>query len=204
MDGDKLKEVEIRAPLASESDALEQVLDSAFRDNPFAHLFWGGRPVAGRIRLMNRWMVDARGVHTLVAVRGGVVLGVLKYADYPQCDPRGLDGLRFLRDCILAWRWRSIFNLLVMTLGEYHPKWHHRHLLVVGVLSEASGKGIGTRLMEHYIQRADADEVVSVLETDTERAKNLYERFGFAVYKKTNFKKLPFWYMKRDFSQLGE
>ena len=55
------------------------------------------------------------------------------------------------------------------------------YLAVVGVVPEAQGRGLGTRLMHPGLDRCDAAAGDCYLETDTASAARLYERLGFAT-----------------------
>lgn len=56
------------------------------------------------------------------------------------------------------------------------PAWH---LDSIGVEPSIQGRGIGTALMEHGLERARESGVAVVLETAQERNVPYYERFGF-------------------------
>jgi ribosomal protein S18 acetylase RimI-like enzyme len=53
------------------------------------------------------------------------------------------------------------------------------YLCVVGVVPEAQGRGLGTRLLRPGLERCDAAGGDCYLETDTPEATRLYERLGF-------------------------
>lgn len=55
------------------------------------------------------------------------------------------------------------------------------YLAVVGVVPEAQGRGLGTRLLRPGLDRCDATAGDCYLETDTAAAARLYERLGFAT-----------------------
>lgn len=196
-------EITVRPPRADEARQVEVLLENAFRNNPIVSLMFGGLPRAGRLKLLNRWMVKAPRVETRLAAAGDRILGAMKYADHPYCETRGWASVRFAFDCARAWGWRSLVNIPILKFGDAHPKWHHRHLMIIGVAPDWAGRGVGSRLLSHFLEDADADQVTAMLETDTPRAKALYERFGFRVFKEQNIRKLKFWYMKREAGQNG-
>lgn len=53
------------------------------------------------------------------------------------------------------------------------------YLSIVGVSPESQGRGVGRRLLERILQRADAAGANAYLETFTPRNKTLYQRLGF-------------------------
>lgn len=58
------------------------------------------------------------------------------------------------------------------------PVWY---LQALGVSPEAQGQGIGTRLIQPVLDRADVQGDSCYLETGTERNVRFYERFGFEI-----------------------
>lgn len=57
----------------------------------------------------------------------------------------------------------------------------HVYLFGLGVEPELSGRGVGTMLVSHVVERARALRVPAYVETQNERNVPLYERAGFAV-----------------------
>jgi GNAT superfamily N-acetyltransferase len=62
-----------------------------------------------------------------------------------------------------------------------HPKGTHWYLAVLGVEPELQGKGLGGRLMEPVLERADTEGLPAYLETDKERNLAFYARFRFGL-----------------------
>ncbi len=75
----------------------------------------------------------------------------------------------------------------------------HWYLWGLGVEPAAQGHGIGSRLLEPVLARADAEGVPCYLETETERNVAFYERAGFGVVeaKRTSVGGLSVWVMVR-------
>ena len=67
-----------------------------------------------------------------------------------------------------------------------HIKTKHRARVAVAVLCDYWGQGIGSRFFEEMIRLAEVNQDVTQLELEfiegNERAKGLYEKFGFKVY----------------------
>jgi ribosomal protein S18 acetylase RimI-like enzyme len=57
----------------------------------------------------------------------------------------------------------------------------HWYLSVVGVDPEHKGKGIGGRLLQPILERADAEGLPCYLETGNPFALSFYQRLGFTV-----------------------
>jgi GNAT superfamily N-acetyltransferase len=55
----------------------------------------------------------------------------------------------------------------------------HLYLVLLGVLPDAQGRGLGGTLLRERLGRADADGVPAYLEATSPRSRALYERHGF-------------------------
>jgi ribosomal protein S18 acetylase RimI-like enzyme len=62
-----------------------------------------------------------------------------------------------------------------------HPSDPHWYLVVLGIRPEAQRQGIGSRLVEPVLDRADREGVDCYLETADRANVAYYERFGFSV-----------------------
>jgi ribosomal protein S18 acetylase RimI-like enzyme len=66
-------------------------------------------------------------------------------------------------------------------MGKSHPDEPHWYLPVIGVDPMLHGRGLGSVLMRHALERADADGVPAYLESSNPRNISLYERHGFEI-----------------------
>jgi len=81
---------------------------------------------------------------------------------------------------------------------KYAPT-NHWYLQSLGVEPIHQGKGYGSLLLEHFIEKIATDSLPIFLETSTQRNVNFYERFGFQVMEEeivpgTNVRQ---WYLLR-------
>ncbi len=81
-----------------------------------------------------------------------------------------------------------------------HPAEPHWYLGIIGADPGRQGTGAGRAVMEHVLERADAEGTPAYLESSKEQNLSYYERFGFTV---TSEERLPdggprFWPMWRD------
>ena len=76
----------------------------------------------------------------------------------------------------------------------------HYYLMVLGVSPQMQGKGIGTKLIEPVLQRADALGYKCYLETETEINIKFYEKNGFHVEREFIVPRhgIKFWAMIRN------
>jgi len=77
------------------------------------------------------------------------------------------------------------------------PDEPHLHLGPIGVAPETQGKGIGTALMNRYIEQLDQEHAPGYLETDRPKNVDFYKRFGFVVQAEEQVIGTPTWYMWR-------
>jgi ribosomal protein S18 acetylase RimI-like enzyme len=93
------------------------------------------------------------------------------------------------------------------TYMAYADKLHARHaprfhwyLWVIGVEPTCQGRGIGSRLLQPILDKADADGVLCYLETEGERNVRFYEKHGFKVAEQGRVPKLgvQVWAMRRE------
>lgn len=64
-------------------------------------------------------------------------------------------------------------------MAAYHPAEPHWHLPLMGVDPTAQGRGLGSMLLEHVLERCDRDRVPAYLEATSPRSAAMYERHGF-------------------------
>jgi GNAT superfamily N-acetyltransferase len=162
------------------------VLARSFHDNPnFVYLFPDERARALQ-RLQQMCLHDALGFgHVYAATIRGEIVGVAAWLppDAFPLSPRRQ--LRVLPDTaiMLAASPRSIPRLLRFMAGvsRLHPAQPYWYLEVVGVEPAVQGLGVGTRLLEPVLTRADEAGQRCYLETMTERNVAWYSALGFEV-----------------------
>lgn len=74
----------------------------------------------------------------------------------------------------------------------------HIHLGPIGVAPELQGQGVGTALMNRYIEHLTQENIAGYLETDKPENVKFYEKFGFAVQLEEQLIGTPTWYMWRE------
>lgn len=195
----------IREARGPELRPLAEVLARAFRDNPLNLAVVGGRPER-RVRSNLHGMRT-----TLDAAHGRVPIWLVPDAPAGQAPAGGLVAMppfswplpppslgTQLRTLLgqglgAARRWGRVFEALEV----HHPSAPHWYLAVVGVAPDRQGRGYGTRLIEHFLARVDADHLPAYLETDRRENVGLYERAGFRVEAETRVLGVTVWRMWR-------
>jgi len=66
-------------------------------------------------------------------------------------------------------------------MGGYHPHEPHWYLPLIAADQQWIGKGLGTLLMRHALQRCDDEGIPAYLESSNPKNIPFYERFGFRV-----------------------
>jgi GNAT superfamily N-acetyltransferase len=84
--------------------------------------------------------------------------------------------------------------------GRHPRRPPHWYLVIMGVVPEWQGRGLGTALMLPGLQALDAEGMPAYLESSTPRSRALYERHGFAVRGEFNLPSSgpPLWQMWRE------
>jgi GNAT superfamily N-acetyltransferase len=73
---------------------------------------------------------------------------------------------------------------MLQTLMELrHPRAPQYYVLVVGVVPELQGRGLGSALMRPTLDHCDEVGLPAYLEASSERSAALYERLGFRCHR---------------------
>jgi GNAT superfamily N-acetyltransferase len=181
---------DVRAATPADSEAITDVLVASFLDDPGAVIFEPdrGRRAAILPSFFGAWVRAAiADGGDLVVPDEPVVRGVASWFGPETYGPSD--------DALAAAGWDAVLEafgpaaagrMLDMTseLERHHERLMpgpHLRLDFFGVRPEAQGSGIGSRLMEHGLRRADAAGLPCWLETFTERNVAYYGRRGWEV-----------------------
>jgi ribosomal protein S18 acetylase RimI-like enzyme len=64
-------------------------------------------------------------------------------------------------------------------IDEHHPHGSYYYLQLLGVEPESQGRGIGSALLDHMLERCDREGTRAYLDATSPDNKRLYERHGF-------------------------
>ncbi|HMN22094.1 MAG TPA: GNAT family N-acetyltransferase [Ottowia sp.] len=202
-------DVELR-PLADEQiAAAARLLAEAMADNPTHVAVFGARPgPRRRLRRFFRAMlshVQRHGVLVGACERDGALVGVMGALRPGGCRSAGLQrlalGLRLVLGLRLALGLRP--DVLLRTLRwllawqARDPARAHWHLGPLAVRPDRRGQGLGARLLQDALQRAEPSGLASYLETDLPRNVAWYRRCGFEVVAESSVLGLSHWFMQR-------
>ncbi len=190
-------------PLAeSELGDAAALLARAFRDNALNRAVVRGSPATCRRANEHGMRAHLPAAHaggTLLADRDedglGGVLVAASPGGYPFPRPRLAARLRsvFGQGLGVAGRWATVYS----ALDARHPRDAHFYLGTLGVEPDRWGRGVGTRLLEHWLATVDREGWPAYLETDGERTVGFYERAGFAVVEDLKILGVDIWLMRR-------
>ena len=87
--------------------------------------------------------------------------------------------LAALLERTIAERNRAEVLGLIEQMDKRHPAEPHWYLPMIGVIPEKQGHGYGAALLEHTLERCDAENALAYLEASSLKSIRLYERHGF-------------------------
>jgi GNAT superfamily N-acetyltransferase len=171
----------VRRATTADISAAGYVLAAAFHDDPtFSWLV----PDAGRRRGILPAIMELFAEHSQPHGESGVnesgTGAALWLPPEPQHSPESEErlgaGLAALAGQDIG-RWGQ----LTETLEADHPREPHYHLMLLGVIPDRQGAGIGSALLHEVLDRADREHVPAYLHATSRRNRALCERRGFAV-----------------------
>jgi ribosomal protein S18 acetylase RimI-like enzyme len=160
----------VRRGTDADRQAIVDILTEAFMNDPVVR--WLFSTDRGRLQqgFYNALLVHPA-AETYLAGRAGasvwlpLAAGETPYEDPPEADV-GEHGKRLLA--------------LGKALATRHPRRDaHLYLPCMGVVSDRQGTGLGSAMLRHRLQQADADGLPAYLEASSPRSRALYRRHGF-------------------------
>lgn len=179
-------------------DSVVTVLADAFVTSPLHVSAFGANQLEQnriffRIGLRHMFIGQA-----YVALVDGIIRGYTHFTPWPNCLPPPEEI-------------PNVMATLLRPLGAASPrviKWFarwchldpdepHLHLGPIGVAPELQGQGVGTALMNRYIEHLRQEQLAGYLETDKPENVRFYKKFGFTVQREEELIATPTWYMWR-------
>ncbi len=183
---------------ADRLDECVAVLANAFVDNPLHRSAFGrGRIDQNRLffRIGLRHMFV--GV-AFVALVDGVVAGYVHFNASPHCLPAPEELPK-----VVATLLKPLGGALPQVIRWFtrwchlDPEAPHVHLGPIGVTPAMQGQGIGTALMNRYLEYLKQGKSAGYLETDRAENVEFYKKFGFVVQREEVLIGTSTWYMWR-------
>jgi ribosomal protein S18 acetylase RimI-like enzyme len=187
----------------ADRDQAIAVLARAFCDNPLNVAVIGGGDASRRLRsnlygMRSLLPVAADHGEVLTASIAGRVAGVLISAPpgaYPLPPPSVILRLRCLfgQGWRVATRWGRVFD----ELRAHHPIEPNWYLGTLGVDPALQHQGVGSALLESWLERVDCEGNAAYLETDVRANVGFYARAGFELEGEVEVLGTPIWRMRR-------
>ncbi len=191
-------DVQIRRFVATDLDAAVSVLGDAFVTNP-THVAAFGPNRVDQNQLFFRIALEHMFTgHTCVAIVDNELQGYSHFVASPNCLPPPSEFevaaatlLKPLGDALpKVLEWFSLWCRL-------DPEESHLHLGPIGVSPSVQGKGVGSALMDYYINHLETDAIAGYLETNKPENVAFYRKFGFVIQHEEDVIGTPNWFMWR-------
>ena len=183
-------------------EATVSVLADAFVTNPLHVSAFGAQQREQNRLFFHIGMQNMFTGHAFVALVDGQICGYLHFNASPNCLPPP-EQIPAAAATILKPLGAALPRVVVWfsTWCRLDPKEPHAHLGPIGVSPEAQGQGIGTALMNRYIEHLRQEDIAGYLETDRPGNVEFYKKFGFVVQNEQEVIGVPTWYMWRPAGQ---
>jgi GNAT superfamily N-acetyltransferase len=165
-----------------------KVVSHAMLENPIHIAVFQGTGETERLAQEEMWrnVFTNNPQNTYLAINNGQIIGAIRSFNCssnirprPPFSPTEHDyfSSKNLSDLSLdeRRRWWS------MIWGKHDPVSLHSHVGPFGILPGFQGRGIGSRLMKHYLTRQDKAGMPSYLETDKPINVRFYRKHGYKV-----------------------
>jgi GNAT superfamily N-acetyltransferase len=177
-----VRSIDVRPAAAAEVPEVAAAWADAFVEDPVFRFLCPGR-LRQQARLQTMFEVE---LELYVLPNGGTVWTTSAYEGAvaelpPGCSevPKSATGREALR-WIWAYRTRLPRALKVQReMESRHISEPHIYVRTVGVRTELQGQGLGSKLMQPTLERADSAGLPAYIEASSERSAALYERLGF-------------------------
>jgi GNAT superfamily N-acetyltransferase len=175
------------------------VLADAFVTNPLHISAFGPNQLEQnriffRIGLRHMFVGDA-----YVATIDGQVRGYTHFTASPYCLPAPEELPKMMATLLTPLR--AAIPMVIRWFSRWchlDPDEPHVHLGPIGVAPDAQGQGVGTALMNRYLDHLSQEHLAGYLETDRPKNVKFYEKFGFTTIHQEELIGTPTWYMWRE------
>jgi ribosomal protein S18 acetylase RimI-like enzyme len=169
----------IKVATSSDEASVIDAIVLAFSTDPLARWIWPDpHEYLTHFPDLTRGYGEKAFVHESAYYIDGYLGGALWLP--PDVHPDEDPVIALLQNTVTADKQEDLLGLFER-MDSYAPEEPHWYLPFIGVDSMHQGKGLGSALMEHALQRCDRDNTPAFLESSNPRNISLYERHGFEV-----------------------
>ncbi len=189
-----MKDIHISLMEINDIQESARVLSVAMVDNPLHEAIFRGKGEKERLeieKMFNNLFIQLPGVVFLAREKNNII-GVMRMK---SCrGSKAKDAPKNSEDKnSVDWR-KSVWQA---EWARRDPTEQHWHLGPIGVLPIHQGSGIGSLLMERFCMEVDACSAKAYLETEGEKNKRFYKKFGFDVIFTSTVLNIENLYMER-------
>jgi GNAT superfamily N-acetyltransferase len=183
---------------AAQLDAVLSLLSEAFVTNPLHVAAFGPQRIDQNRLFFRIGLRHMFAGHAFVARVSGQVRGYVHFNASPHCLPAP-EEIPTVAATVLKPLGAAIPNVINWFARWCHldPDEPHVHLGPIGVTPELQRRGVGTALMNRYIEHLKRNQCAGYLETDRPENVEFYQKFGFVVQHREQLIGAPTWYMWR-------
>ncbi len=177
---------EYRQLTLADLEPMAQVLAQSFEEDPLVSFILPNastrvKTVAKFFRAMGRLNIRAGNAFGIGKPLQGAAMWI--FPGKPEASATPKDLLTFLpllfsSYIVGAQKARAVFDRIEAN-HKNHASGPHYYLDNLGVLASARGKGLSSKLIRPFLERADSQKVVAYTDTVTKSNVPLYEHFGF-------------------------
>jgi ribosomal protein S18 acetylase RimI-like enzyme len=175
-----LTDVRVRAALRSDRDAFLAALVEAFAADPVVRWAW---PEARSYPAHFRAFAEAFGGRAFDHGTADCVTDAMAGAALwlpPGVAPDDAAVEAVVADTVPA-ALQGELAAMLEEMGGCHPPGPHWYLPLIGVVPARQGRGLGSALLRHALERCDRDHLPAYLESTNPANVPLYRRHGFEV-----------------------
>jgi ribosomal protein S18 acetylase RimI-like enzyme len=189
-----MKDINISLMETNDVQESARVLSVAMVDNPLHAAIFQGKGEKERLeieKMFNNLFIQLPGVVFLAREKNNII-GVMRMkscsGSKAKDDPKNSEDKNSI-----DWR-KSVWQA---EWARHDPSEQHWHLGPIGVLPSHQGSGIGSSLMERFCREVDACSAKAYLETEGDKNKRFYKKFGFDIISKSTILNVVNLYMER-------
>jgi GNAT superfamily N-acetyltransferase len=183
---------------AAQLEAAIALLSDAFVTNPLHIAAFGSRRIDQNRLFFRIGLRHMFAGQAFVALVDDQVCGYVHFNASPHCLPAP-EEIPTAAVTVLKPLGAAIPNVINWFARWCHldPDEPHVHLGPIGVAPELQGRGVGTALMNRYLEHLKQEQSAGYLETDRPENVEFYQKFGFVVQHQEQLIGTPTWYMWR-------